>query len=202
MKIRQYEIGSLIVLGAVMLCVPVMLSGAVDKSPVTIIRERNEAVKKILEASGDDVDEQTKEELKDIINGMMDFHELSRLGLGKYWDKRTDKEKAEFVNVFQQLIRNSSVRKLEIYKADRVEYEDAVIRGDKATVTTIAYKGRKDVEIIYKMHRVDGEWKVYDMVIDGVSTARNYRDSFYKQIAKSSYEEMYKKLVKRLEKKN
>ena len=78
-------------------------------------------------------------------------------------------------------------------------YEEPEINGSKAKVTTIAYKKRKQFEITYKMHKVDNEWKTYDMEIDGVSTARSYRDSFYKQIAKTSYKEMYDKLVKKLE---
>ncbi len=166
--------------------------------PDQLIRTRNETIKKILDRAGDTVDDATREKLKDIINGLIDFRELSRLALGKYWDERTEQEKKDFVEVFRKLIRNSSVKKLEIYRADRIVYEKPVIKGDKATVTTVAYKGRKSVEIVYKMHKVEGEWKVYDMVIDGLSTARNYRDSFYRQIAKTSYQEMYNKLVKRL----
>lgn len=175
------------------------LQATVEDSPVAVIRHRNETIQKILKQAGDKVDDATRERLKDIINNIIDFKELARLALGKYWKERTEKEKAEFVDVFRKLIRNSSVKKLEIYRADRIEYKPAVIKGDKATVTTIAYKGRKSVEIVYKMHKVNGQWKVYDMVIDGLSTARSYRDSFYKQIAKSSYQEMYNKLVKRLE---
>ncbi|RMF57093.1 MAG: ABC transporter substrate-binding protein [Calditrichaeota bacterium] len=170
-------------------------------SPVELIRKRNETIQKILETAGETVDAATKEKLKNIINDLIDFHELSRLALGKYWKERTEQEKKEFVDVFRTLIRNSSVKKLEIYRADRIEYLPSEINGDKAAVTTIAYKGNKSVEIIYKMHRVNGQWKVYDMVIDGLSTARNYRDTFYKQIAKSSYQEMYSKLKKRVEEK-
>lgn len=172
---------------------------SVDQSPTQLVKSRNEAVENILNSSGDSVNAETKEKLKDIINGFIDFRELSRLALGKYWDKRTEQEKDDFVNVFQQLIRNSSVKKLEIYKADRFVYEEPEINGTKAKVTTIAYKKRKQVEILYKMHKLGAEWKVYDMEIDGVSTARNYRESFYKQIAKTSYEEMYNKLVNKLE---
>lgn len=169
-------------------------------SPVDIVKARNLAVEKILAATNDDVDAETKEELKEVINGFIDFRELSRLSLGKYWKKRTEQEKRDFVNVFSQLIKRSSVKKLEIYKADSIVYEQPEIAETKAKVTTVAYKGRKEVEIQYKMHKVNEEWLVYDMVIDGVSTARNYRDSFYKQIAKSSYKEMYDKLVKKLAK--
>ncbi|MCH8019409.1 ABC transporter substrate-binding protein [candidate division KSB1 bacterium] len=171
---------------------------AVEESPVEIIKNRNKTVEEII-GNKDEVKGETKERLKDIINSFMDFNELSRLALGKYWKERTKQEKRDFVNVFQQLIRNSSVKKLEIYQADRMVYEEPEINGSKAKVTTIAYKKRKQFEITYKMHKVDNEWKTYDMEIDGVSTARSYRDSFYKQIAKTSYKEMYDKLVKRLE---
>lgn len=171
---------------------------AVEESPVEIIKNRNKTVEEII-GNKDEVKGETKERLKDIINSFMDFNELSRLALGKYWKERTKQEKRDFVNVFQQLIRNSSVKKLEIYRADRMVYEEPEINGSKAKVTTIAYKKRKQFEITYKMHKVDNEWKTYDMEIDGVSTARSYRDSFYKQIAKTSYKEMYDKLVKKLE---
>ena len=171
---------------------------AVEESPVEIIKNRNKTVEEII-GNNDEVKGETKERLKDIINSFMDFNELSRLALGKYWKERTKQEKRDFVNVFQQLIRNSSVKKLEIYQADRMVYEEPEINGSKAKVTTIAYKKRKQFEITYKMHKVDNEWKTYDMEIDGVSTARSYRDSFYKQIAKTSYKEMYDESVKRLE---
>ncbi|MFQ5702670.1 MAG: phospholipid-binding protein MlaC [Gemmatimonadales bacterium] len=202
MRYRKGFIVSCYAITLSLLCstaIPASLRATVDQSPVEIIRARNEAVEAILKSEGDEVSEETREKLKDIINSLMDFRELSRLALGKYWKERSEHERNEFVNVFQQLIRNSSVKKLNIYKADRVDYEEPEIHGNKASVTTIAHKGRKEVEIVYKMHKVGTEWKAYDMVIDGASTARNYRDSFYKQIAKSSYKEMYDKLVRRLE---
>ncbi len=169
-----------------------------NSSPVDLVKSRNETVKRILDQAGDSVDVATKEKLKDVINGFIDFQELSRIALGKYWEQRSPQERKDFVDVFQQLIRNSSVKKLEVYKADRIAYQPAEINGKKAKVVTIAHKKRKQVEVLYKMHLVDGQWKVYDMEIDGLSTARNYRESFYKQIAKTSYKEMYDKLVKRL----
>ncbi len=169
-----------------------------EKSPVEIIKARNQAVDVILKGTDDNVSAERKEQLKVVINGILDFRELSRRALGKHWKDRSDQEKSDFVDVFSRLIKNSSVKKLEVYKVDRLVYEKPEINGKKAKVTTIAYKDRKQVEIVYKMHLVDTQWLVYDMDIDGVSTARNYRDSFYKKIAKSSYKEMYDTLVRRL----
>ncbi len=171
-----------------------------SREPLELIKNRNQTITQILDKAGEKVDDATREKLKDIINNLIDFRELSRQALGKYWDERPDAEKEEFVDVFRQLIRNSSVKKLEIYRADKIEYKEPEIEDDKATVTTVAYKDRKSVEIVYKMHKVSGEWKIYDIVIDDVSTARNYRSSFYKQIEKTSFREMLDKLKERLEK--
>lgn len=169
-----------------------------DESPAEVIRARNQAVTRILETSGDEPNEETRERLKEVINSVMDFKELSRRSLGKYWNERTEQEKKAFIEVFEQLIRNSSVKKLSVYRADSMTYDEPAVTGGEATVRTIAYKDRKSVEIVYEMHIVGGEWKAYDLVIDGASTIRTYRDSFYRQLAKSTYTEMYDKLVRKL----
>jgi len=171
---------------------------ATGRSPVDVVRARNEAVKKILDAAGDSVDTATRERLKEVINGLMDFQELSRLALAKHWQERTPKERADFVKVFRELVRNSSVRKLGIYRADSVVYHPAEIKGTRSKVVTVAYKDGKDVEIVYLMHRVGDQWKAYDVVIDGSSTMRTYRDSFQRQIAKTSYHAMYQRLADKL----
>jgi len=168
-----------------------------QQGPAEVIRSRNVAVEKILDAAGDPVTEATRERLKDVINGFIDFTELSKRSLGKHWEERTATERQEFIEVFRTLVRNTSVRKLEVYEADRMDYPPAEVTGAMAKVTTIAHKGTKAVTITYLMHKVGNEWKAYDVVIDGASTARNYRDSFSREIAKTSYRAMYERLVKR-----
>lgn len=186
-----------LVLGPVFTGLPV----AAAQSPVDVIRSRNEAVTGIINGAGDNIRDEIREQLKDVINGFIDFEEFSRRALGRYWGERTEQEQADFVSVFRQLVRNSSVRKLEVYQADRIEYAEPETRGEGVRVTTVAYKDEKSVEIVYLMHRVGSEWKAYDVVVDGASTTRNYRDSFYREIRGSSYQEMYAKLVRRLEQK-
>lgn len=168
------------------------------ESPVDVVRARNEAVTDILDAAGDSVDASTKERLKDVINGLIDFPELSRRALSRHWDARTEEEKADFIDVFRQLIRNSSVKKLGVYRADSVTYRPPEPSDDGVSVLTLAYKDGKSAEIVYEMHEVGGEWKAYDVVVDGSSTVRTYRDSFNKEISRGSYEAMYAKLVDRL----
>jgi len=173
-------------------------SAGAQESPVEVIRERNRTVERILGPDDNEVSEADRERLKDVLNELVDFRELSRLSLGRYWADLTEQQKQEFVDVFRSLIRNSSVRKLSMYRADTVEYVASNQSVDQATVTTTARKDRKEVEIVYQMHRVDGAWRIYDMVIDGASTVRSYRDSFYRELGRSSYQEMYDRLVRRL----
>ncbi len=192
-----------IVMAAALALAPAAVSAAAHagapQDPVEVIRERNQEVERILEVAGDSVSDATREELKDVINGLMDFRELSRRALARHWEARTPQERDDFVEVFRELIRNSSVRKLGIYRADSVTYRPAEIEGEEAEVVTIAHKNRDTVEIVYHMHRTDEGWRAYDFVIDGSSTLRTYRDSFQQQIAQTSYREMYQRLVDKLE---
>lgn len=168
------------------------------QSPVDVVRARNDAVSQALEAAGDSVDDATRERLKDVINGLIDFKELSRRALGRHWDSRTDQEREDFVDVFRQLIRNSSVERLGVYRADSVTYGRPEISGDQATVSTLAYRDGKSVEIVYEMHLLEGAWRAHDIVVEGSSTVRTYRDSFNRQIAKTSFADMYARLVDKL----
>lgn len=178
---------------------PATVAQEPTESPVEVIRNRNQAVTRILDAAGDSVNAEERERLKDVINGLMDFRELSRRALARHWERRTPEERDQFVEVFRELVRNSSVRKLGIYRADSITYRPAEIADGEAEVVTTAYKGRNTAEIVYHMHRMDGEWRAWDVVIDGSSTLRTYRDSFQREIDATSYAEMYARLVERLE---
>jgi len=170
-----------------------------EPGPAEVVRTRNEEVRTVLLAVGEPVDAATRDQLKDVINGLIDFEELSRRALGRHWDSRSNQEQQDFVNVFRQLIRNSSVKKLGAYRADSVHYARPEIEAETAKLTTTAFKDKKSAEVVYFMHRVNGEWRAYDILVDGSSTVRTYRDSFNRQIQRTSYGEMYRKLVEKLE---
>ena len=171
-----------------------------QQSPVDAVRSRNQLVQTVLaRTQGDSVMGADRERLKDVINGLMDFEELSRRALARNWDARTDAEKAEFVDVFRELVRNSSVKKLGVHRADSITYRPAQVNGNEATVTTVAHKDKRAAEIVYLMHRVGGEWKAWDVVVDGSSTMRTYRDSFTREIRATSFQTMLSKLKDRLE---
>ena len=178
------------------------LPAAGQAAPEDVVRLRNEAAQKAIDEAGDPVSDETREALKDVINGLIDFQELSRRALRRHWSQRTPEEQAQFVDVFRELVRTSSVQKLEIYEADSITYQPAETDGDRSRVMTIAHKGRNSVEILYLMHKVGDEWKAYDVVVDESSTLRTYQDSFQREINSTSYEAMYNRMVDKLAESN
>lgn len=172
---------------------------AAQEGPADAVRSRNQVVQRILQAHpGDTVRGADRERLKDVLNGLIDFEELSRRALGRHWDGRTPAQRTEFVSVFRELVRASSVKKLGVHRADSITYRPAQVNGTQATVTTIAWKDRRSAEIVYHMHQVGGEWRAWDVVVDGSSTLRTYRDSFTREINSSGYDAMFARLKDRL----
>lgn len=175
-------------------------SGSAQASPTDVIRSQNQTVQRILRAHPtDEVTGADRERLKDALNDVMDFTELSRRALGRHWDARSEAERADFVATFRELVRNSSVRKLGVHRADSISYRPAQVTGTQAVVTTVAWKDRRSAEIVYHLHQVGGAWRAWDVVVDGSSTMRTYRDSFTREINSTSFAAMLVRLKERLE---
>ena len=112
----------------------------------------------------------------------------------------TPAEQAEFTELCRRLIeRNYADPKL-YKKAEKVEYEGASVDGDEGEVKTIVSYKTEESTIDYQLKKVGDNWLIYDMVIDDLSIAKNNRSQFRREIRKSSYEGLVKKLKDKLEK--
>lgn len=114
-----------------------------------------------------------------------DFEYASRLVLGKHWRAATPEERERFQEAFQRtLIRSyaSSMLQYSDQKITFLPYREA--SGDETTVKTeIETDSGKPVAVDYNLRRNgDGEWKVYDVIIDGISVVLNYRGTFASEI--------------------
>jgi phospholipid transport system substrate-binding protein len=126
--------------------------------------------------------------LAQVINPRFDFTEMAKRSLGPHWARRSAEEQQEFVKIFAGLLRRSYADNIESYSTQNVLYTREVEDKDYAEVDTkiVADKG-EDVSINYKLHNVNKEWKIYDLVIEDISVVNNYRSQFDRVIAKSSY---------------
>jgi len=139
------------------------------------------------------------------VNGVIsvhtDFDKIAPLVLGKNWKTATAEEKERFKREFQTLI-------VRTYSRAFIEYNDWTIRflpfetmNDAAKTivkTEVLQPGQQPVDVNYRMLLINGEWKVYDIMIDGVSLVTNYRATFNEEIqSKGSLSAVIDGLAKR-----
>jgi phospholipid transport system substrate-binding protein len=129
--------------------------------------------------------------LLEVIYPRFDFTEMAKRSLGPHWARRSSEEQREFVEIFAALMGRAYADNIESYTSQNVLYTRASEDMNYAQVDTkIVSDNQPPFTINYKLHSVDKEWKVYDLVIEDVSVVNNYRSQFDRVIARSSFAEL------------
>jgi phospholipid transport system substrate-binding protein len=127
------------------------------------------------------------------------FDEMAKRSLGAYWPERTPAERTEFVHVFTDLLARSYVSRIDGYSGQPIVYLDESVDGDRAEVRSEVVDhltGKTSIE--YRLLRGPSDWRVYDVVIDGVSLVNNYRTQFAQIIGRSSYSDLLRRMRSKL----
>jgi len=134
-----------------------------------------------------------RQKLKEVLYQRFDFTEMARRSLGSEWRRRTPEEQKEFVRLFTDLLERAYLDKIESYSGEKVLYLKDREDGNYAEVETkIVDKTGQEYSLDYRLHKVNGDWKVYDVIIEDVSLVGNYRSQFSRVLAKSSFDELLK----------
>jgi phospholipid transport system substrate-binding protein len=130
-----------------------------------------------------------------LIYSRFDFAEMTKRSLGRHWNSLEPSEQREFVDAFTRRLLIAYGRTVRASGDEKVQYEREVLDGEYASVDTkVISNGGGEIAIDYRLRGVDGQWKVYDMVIENVSIVNNYRAQFDRVIAKSSVKELLQKM--------
>ena len=150
---------------------------------LTIVRNPNAKSKAQIEAQ--------RAQLVELISPRFDFSEMAKRSLGRHWAGRTPDEQREFVKVFAALMGRSYADNIESYTTQNVLYIHEREDQNYAQVDTkIVAENGSPLSVNYKLHSVDKEWKIYDLVIEDISMVNNYRSQFDRIIARSSFAEL------------
>ncbi len=124
----------------------------------------------------------------DVLIPHVDFAHVSSLVLGKYWRRATDEQKQAFSEQFQRLlVRTYSTAFKELHGWE-ISYSPLRMNDgdtDVAVHTLVKRTGAPPVDVVYRMHIQDGDWKAYDVKIEGISLITNYRSTFAKEVRRS-----------------
>jgi phospholipid transport system substrate-binding protein len=193
------RVGVLIaVLALVVALVPVQASAAGAKETVQV------QVDKVLKALADPAfKDQPRDakiaKIRSIVNEIFDYGELSKRTLGREWSKFNPQQQSEFVKLFGDLLEKTYADRLLSYSNEKVVFDkESALREDQAEVTSNIFTGDgKKIPLDYRMIRKEGTWRVYDVIIEGISLVKNYRDQFRDILAKDQPEEVLKILRER-----
>ena len=133
----------------------------------------------------------------DVVLPHFDFERIAGRVLGKYWRRASNDQKRHFVAEFQTLLVKTYAIALASYNYEAIVYRPPRTRSETeiSIRTEISGDGGSGIPITYELHLVDGSWKVYDIVVDGVSLSLTYRNDFRSLVRQQGIEALIARLV-------
>jgi len=168
--------------------------------PTDLIRQTTDQAIKILDdpqLQGPEKRAQRQERLRKMADEAFDWPDMAKRALATHWRGRTPQQQQEFTGLFKDLVQRSYLNSLDSAAGER---QDIVYAGEQTqdaqsvVKTKVITKRKTEVPIDYRLHKVNGRWKIYDVLIEGVSLVNNYRSQFNEIVTKSSYDELVQKI--------
>ncbi|ALA57160.1 putative ABC transporter, auxiliary component, ATP-dependent toluene efflux transporter [Nitrospira moscoviensis] len=144
--------------------------------------------------------DERRQQLEKVVGARFDYQEMSRRALGAPWNQLSEQERQEFVSLFRTLLTNSYADKIETYSGEGVQYLNERTEKEYAEVRTKVLSGKTEIPLDYRLINKAEDWRVYDVVVDGVSLVNNYRGQFTKILRASSYSDLVDQLRKKSDK--
>lgn len=166
---------------------------AFANTPTEEIQHTIEQVKNVVSDSASS-DQQRKDMLRKALMPRFDWLEMAKQALGRHWNSAAGRER-EFVSAFADFLGNAYIGQIGAYRDEKVLFVQESIDNNRAQVKTkiVSDKG-EPTSVDYRLHRVEGEWKIYDVVVEDISIVVNYRSQFNRILAKGSLDDLLKQL--------
>ena len=193
---------------AVVLLMPV---GAWAERPSKVLEAYIDQVVEVFEKASlkDDEEDvhQLKQDLQVLADQAFSYQVMARMSLGSSWKRFDPTQQQEFVQLFTRMLEEtyfSKIRKyfqeIKSYSREQVVITDEIIFSSrKAEVQSeMEHEGNR-VPVNYRMVTLNGDWKVYDVQVEGVSLVQNYRSQFQDLMLKHSPEEVMEIVRKKVQ---
>ena len=180
------------------MAIPAMALATAAVTPKTAVEVQvQKVITTLAEPAFKDQPRETKiEKIRSIINEIFDYTELSRRTLGRDWSKFKPEQQQEFVKLFSDLLEKTYADRLLAYSNEKVVFdkENILNEGQAEVFSNVLTADGKKIPLDYRLVSKEGKWLVYDVIIEGNSMVRNYRDQFRDILAKNPPEHVLKVL--------
>ena len=178
---------------ALVLCVARVASA---QTPGQQVQETIQRVTAIVSSPSGGESEQ-RDAVKRLLLPRFDWPEMAKRALGRHWPKLPERQN-EFVSVFTDFLGNVYLGTIGGYKDEKIIFSGERRDQNLAEVETKLMPNKGEpMAVNYRLHLVQGEWKIYDVVIADISLVNNYRSQFNRILARSSFDELVKQLRER-----
>ena len=128
----------------------------------------------------------------------IDFHTASRWVLGKYWRSASYQQRAAFVREFRELLVDTYLRSLSNYQDNKIRILSArpdQPNGRAVVDAVVDQPAGAPLKVVFRLHRKEGNWMIYDIVIEGVSLVATHRSGFANEIRRQGLDSLIAHLV-------
>lgn len=181
--------------------VSAMPAVAQEDSPEAMIKRVTDDVLTIVRHDKDIQNGNTKKAIELVeakVLPSFNFQHMTALAMGRDWNKASPDQKKRLTDEFKTLLVRTYSNALTSYRDQTVRYKPVKgAPGDTEVIvkTEIVQPGSKPIQLDYSVEKLDQGWKVYDVVVAGVSLVSNYRDTFNQEVRANGVDGLIQMLV-------
>ena len=177
-----------------------LLAFAQDAGPEALVKKMTEEVLaasclSLLIAAGDR--EKAVKLAEEKILPHVDFEEATRLAVGRGWKEATPEQRKKLIAEFRNMLVRTYSNAIGTYEGQTMKVLPSRVKpgDDEATVRNQFLRpGGKPILIDYSMRKTDSGWKIYDIVVEGVSLVLTYRSEFDAVVKQEGVDGLIKRL--------
>lgn len=139
------------------------------------------------------------DKISKISESLFDYTELSKRSLGQNWKRFNPEQQKEFMVLYQKLLEKAYGNRILEYRNEKITFGKVNPLTEKTVeVPTSVKRQEGELAINYRLIEKNGQWMVYDVVIEGVSLVSNYRGQFREILANNPPEKLLEMLKRKV----
>ena len=167
-------------------------------TPMVEVRSSVDAIFAVLRDADLPLQEK-KDKVGALAGERFDFRVMSQGVLATNWKKASGEEKKRFVDLFSEILIGTYRERVDAYRDEEVKYLGEKVKGIRATVDTLILSEGIEIPMQYKVLQRGEKWLAYDIVIEGVSLLRNYRESYRSIVKKEGMDGLLSQMERKIE---
>ncbi len=166
----------------------IVASASAQEAPDVLVQRVTDEVLEIVRKDKD-IQNGNTQKVVDLVDKKVlphfNFTHMTMLALGKDWRKANQQQQQQLTSEFKTLLVRTYSNALSSYRDQKIVYKPIKMSAGDTDVlmrTEIIQPGNKPVQLDYSLEKLDSGWKVYDVVVAGISLVSNYREQFGQEV--------------------